>query len=53
MKMYKKPMTEVTNLKTASLMQDLTVSVNESGTPSNGGNPNPTAGMPKRGSVIP
>ena len=50
MKMYKKPMTEVTNLKTARMMQDLTVSVNESGTPSSGGN---TAGMPKRGSVIP
>ena len=47
MKMYKKPMTEVTNLKTASLMQGIVVSVNE------GGGGGGTAGMPKRGEVIP
>ena len=50
MKMYKKPMTEVMDLKTASLMQGITVSL--------GGNNGDTSSpppvqMPRRGEVIP
>ena len=48
MKMYKKPITEVNDLKTTSLMQGLVVSFGGD----NGGTP-PPAGMPKRGDLIP
>lgn len=44
--MYKKPTTDVMDIKTESLMQGIVVSVNESG---HGGG---TAGMPRRGDVI-
>jgi hypothetical protein len=49
MKMYKKPTTDVMDIKTESLMQSITVSTR---TPENPGAP-PPVGMPKRGSVIP
>ena len=46
MKMYKKPITEVTAVDTEHMMQDLNVSIN------GGGGGGGTAGMPKRGEVI-
>lgn len=46
MKMYKKPTTDVMDIKTESLMQGIVVSVN------GGGGGGGTAGMPKRGEVI-
>ena len=46
MKMYKKPITEVTAVDTEHMMQDLNVSINSGG----GGG---TAGMPKRGDYLP
>ncbi len=49
MKMYKKPMTEVMDLKTASLMQGVVVSP---GTPVDPSTPPPVQ-MPRRGEVIP
>lgn len=49
MKMYKKPIIEVSDLKTASLMQGLIVSF---GSSTDSSNP-PPAGMPKRGDLIP
>lgn len=50
-KMYNQPNTDVLAINTARMMQDLTVSVNESGTPSGGGS---TAGVPgRRGDIIP
>ena len=49
MKMYKKPIIEVSDLKTASLMQGLNVSFGSSTDPSTP----PPAGMPKRGDIIP
>jgi len=48
MKMYKQPTTEVMNLKTASLMDGLSVSP---GTPGDPASP-PPAGMPRRGTPI-
>ena len=48
MKMYNKPSTEVMDLKTASLMQGITVST---GTPTDPTLPPPVQ-MPKRGEVI-
>lgn len=48
MKMYKQPQTEVMNLKTASLMQGVSVSP---GTPDDPTNP-PVPGMPRRGTPI-
>ena len=48
MKMYKQPQTEVMNLKTASLMQGVSVSP---GTPTDPNNP-PAPGMPRRGDII-
>ena len=47
MKMYKKPITEVTAVDTERMMQDINVSVN-----GGSGDPNPQAGMPKRGDGI-
>ncbi len=47
MKMYKKPITEVTAVDTEHMMQDLNVSINP------GNTEHPQAGMPKRGEVIP
>ncbi len=46
MKMYKKPIIEVTAVDTELMMQDLNVSINQGGGPG-------TAGMPKRGEIIP
>ena len=52
-KMYNQPNTDVLAINTARMMQDLTVSVNESGTPSSGGS-TATAGVPgRRGDIIP
>ena len=48
MKMYKKPATEVTDLKTASLMVGVTVSLGSGADPSTP----PPVQMPKRGDVI-
>ena len=48
MKMYKNPTIEVTDLKTASLMQGITVST---GTPTDPSTPPPVQ-MPKRGDII-
>ena len=48
-KMYNQPVTEVMNLKTASLMQELSVSP---GKVTNPASP-PAAGMPRRGEMIP
>ena len=45
MKMYKKPITEVTAVDTEHMMQDLNVSIN-------GGGGGGVAGMPKRGDII-
>ena len=47
-KMYKNPKTEVLNVNTEYMMQDLNVSIN-----GGSGDPNPHAGMPKRGDLIP
>ena len=48
MKMYKKPIIEVEDLKTVSLMNGLVVS---NGTPTDPASP-PPAGMPRRGDII-
>lgn len=48
MKMYKKPITDVTAVNTEYMMQDLNISIN-----GGSGDPHPHAGMPKRGDLIP
>ena len=48
MKMYKKPIAEVTDLKTASLMQGITVSTGSGADPTNP----PVVQAPKRGDII-
>ncbi len=48
MKMYKKPMTEVMDLKTASLMVGITVSTGSGADP----NTPPPVNAPKRGDII-
>lgn len=48
MKMYKNPTIEVTDLKTASLMQGITVSTGSNADP----NSPPPVNAPKRGDII-
>ncbi len=47
MKMYKKPITEITAVDTERMMDGMDVSINP------GNSEHPQAGMPKRGEVIP
>ena len=51
MKMYKKPITEVAAVDTERLMDGLIISINTGSSTSGGGGG--TAGMPKRGEIIP